>query len=648
MKKVLVGDLETDGLKDTISKIHCMWTATADDDETFTGFRPEDLDEMQAHLENAEALVFHNGIDYDYPVLKMFYPSIKFPQLIDTLVLSRLVYPNIFDLDRKLTKQYLVSRGARGLPPKLQGSHGLKAWGYRLGLHKGDYGQQEDAWSVFNEEMYVYCRLDVEVTVKLYALLKRKVNELGIGGLPFTLEHESQTYMTKLNENGFKFNVEKAQSLFQVLSQQRFELTEELVEKYGSWYANNGTTTPKKTLRYKEIGRPDLTAGAMYCKIKLVQFNPSSRDHIAKKLIEHGWTPREFTKTGKPKINDEILEDCHIPEAQLLCKYLTLQKRISQLAEGDNAWLTKCNTKGFIHHSVNPNGAVTTRATHSRPNLAQVPASGKLWGAECRELFIVPEGWVLFGSDASGLELRALAHFLEKFDGGNYIKVVLDGDVHTANQLAAGLAQRSEAKKFIYSFLYGAGDEYIGALIGYTDKEFQQWKREGKGKDISAQLKNRGVQPTTKMVCHIIKGRIVKRKFLKGLPALKNLIDECKLLAKEQGYIIGLDGRRIFTRSQRASLNTLLQAAGAMICKLWVNNLMKLAEKHGFKHGFDGDYALCAWVHDEVQIACRTQEIAEKFKELSAIAMTMTEKTFKFKCRLDVGCDTGQSWNETH
>jgi DNA polymerase-1 len=439
---ILVADLESNGLKNTITKIHCMHTIEATT-EVGRSFNPNNLHEMTPYLNKADALVFHNGIDYDVPVIRMFYPDLREDiKIIDTLVLSRLVYPDLFDFDKRLVRE-------GRLPAYLTGSHGLKAWGYRLGEHKGEYGDRENAWEHYDDEMLEYCVQDVVVTLKLYKVLIRKIAEFGYGEPLIRLEHDIQYWMTQLNEQGFKFDVEKAQALHIDLLSQVGELRFALIEKYGSWYVSNGITVPKRSVRYKDRLKGDIVLGAPYTKIKLIEFNPSSRDHIAKKLMEHGFHPTEFTDSGKPKIDDEILEDCDIPEADLIKRYLVVQKRLSQLAEGKQAWLTAVTDKGFIHPTINPLGAITTRATHSKPNIGQVPAVGKPYGAECRELFTVPDGWVLFGSDASGLELRCLAHYMSKYDLGKYIKEVLDGDVHTTNQLAAGLPDRGAAKRFI-------------------------------------------------------------------------------------------------------------------------------------------------------------------------------------------------------
>ena len=208
----------------------------------------------------------------------------------------------------------------------------------------------------------------------------------------------------------------------------------------------------------------------------------------------------------------------------MLSEYLLLNKRIGQLATGKQAWL-KMEKKGRLHGRVNHMGAVTSRCTHANPNMAQVPSVGAAFGVECRSLFHSPQGYSLLGADASGLELRCLAHYMAAYDGGSYASVVLEGDVHTTNQEAAGLPTRNNAKTFIYGFLYGAGDEKIGKIIGKGSTE----------------------------------GRRIKNKFLKKLPALKNLKDAVSLAAKERGWIKGLDGRIIPIRHSHAALNTLLQ-----------------------------------------------------------------------------------------
>jgi hypothetical protein len=259
------------------------------------------------------------------------------------------------------------------------------------------------------------------------------------------LEHEIQWLMAKQVRNGFPFNEGKAAVLYSTLSQRRADLERELKDFFGSWEVKLTDFIPKRDNKARGY-----KAGVPVPRSKIVEFNPSSRDHIADRLQNlYGWKPEKFTDGGKPMVDEVVLSGLAYPPCKLLTEYLLVAKRIAQLAEGAQAWL-KLVKKGRIHGSINPNGAVTGRATHAYPNIAQVPSSSSPYGHECRELFEIPEGWsALVGADASGLELRCLAHFMAKWDGGAYGDVLLNGDIHTENQKAAGLPTRNNAKTFI-------------------------------------------------------------------------------------------------------------------------------------------------------------------------------------------------------
>jgi DNA polymerase I-like protein with 3'-5' exonuclease and polymerase domains len=288
-----------------------------------------------------------------------------------------------------------------------------------------------------------------------------------------------------------------------------------------------------------------------------------------------------------------------------------LQKRIGQLSEGNNGWL-KLVKNGKLHGRVNPNGAVTGRATHQNPNLGQVPSLSSEYGKECRELFTVPKGWKLMGADASGLELRCLAHYMHRYDDGEYVDVVLNGDIHTVNQIAAGLPSRADSKRFIYSYLYGGGDQLVGEIVGGGATE----------------------------------GKKIKKEFLDKTPALKSL-REAVVTAASAGYIVALDGRRIAIRSPHAALNSLLQSAGALICKQWLVEFQTAMYMKGYTHGWKGDYCLCAWVHDEIQVAVR-EDLAEKVGNIAVQTIRKVTEVFNLKCPLDGEFNIGNSWAETH
>lgn len=629
--KHIITDIETNGLLDTVTKFWCAWIYDSSTQE-YKGYKDLDeyIDALNVYGTSGYNLVFHNGIKYDVPCLKrlsgkdfVFDPR---DCVIDTLVFARLVWSNIKDLDIGLI------RSGR-LPKDLFGSHSLKAYGYRMRELKGTYGEQEEAWDSFSEEMYQYNYQDVVVTKMLFDKLLGK-------GYPWEavqLEHDIAWVMAKQERNGFVFNRDKAVALYSELAGRRDELTKELQE-----------SVPPLLTGYKVYKRDNakkgIKAGVQYPVYET--FNPNSRQQIAKVLIEQGWEPQEVTDTGLPKVDEETLKTAKdIPMTSKILELLLLNKRIGQLAEGSNAWLKLMKEDPNdhlwrIHGSVNPNGAVTGRATHSYPNVAQVPSATSPFGMECRELFSVPDGWYEAGIDASGLELRCLGHFLYPYDDGAYVNEILSGDIHTHNQKMAGLATRSNAKTFIYGFLYGAGNEKIGEIVGGSAAE----------------------------------GKALKEKFLKSLPALKGLIStiSSSLVSSSEWIggthkvkwrkryhpdspqleithcVLGLDKRVIYVRSEHSALNTLLQSAGALICKKWVCLVEENMRKAGYRHGWDGDFAMMAWIHDETQIACRTKEIAEDCCRIAQESMRQTQAFFNFKCQLDTEGKIGRNWADCH
>ncbi len=595
----IIFDLETNGLLDNVTTIHCIAikNTTTGSALIFDGATSSRRIEFGLkHLEDADLIVGHNIIKYDLPVIQKLYPWFKVDKskVFDTIVATRLIWSNIKDHDARLMQE-------GRLPTKLYGSHSLEAWGHRLGNYKGDF---KGPWDTLTQEMLDYCVQDVEVTNTLY----EKILSKNYADTALKLEHEIAWLMAKQERNGFCFDTQKAAVLYAKLVQRRGELERELKDYFGSWVIQLPDFIPardNKTLGYKK--------GVPVKRTKTIEFNPSSRDHISDRLINlYGWKPVDFTEGGKPMVDEDVLSKLDYPPCKLLTEYLLIQKRAGQLSEGQQAWM-KSEKKGKIHGSVNPNGAVTGRATHAYPNIAQVPSGGAAYGPDCRELFTVPNGWYLVGADASGLELRCLAHFMAKYDGGKYGEVLLTGDIHTANQEAAGLDTRSQAKTFIYAFLYGAGDAKIGTIVGG---------------DATA-------------------GKRLKVKFLRSLPALGRLVDAVKDAAS-RGFLIGLDGRQLHVRSSHAALNTLLQSAGALICKQWLVILEQDLQAEGLKHGWDGDYAFCAWVHDEVQIACRTETIANRVAEMAKVAVAKAGEHFSFRCPLAGDAKIGTNWSQTH
>ena len=463
----VIADIETDGLLDATTKCHCIGTRIAESGKAVLyadqpGYEP--IAEGLALLESADTLVFHNGVSFDLPALKKLYPGFAPRGAVrDTLIMSRLIYPDMKERDFARNR----SASERKIPKELIGRHSLKAWGYRLSELKGEFGETTD-WQFFSKQLADYCLQDTQVTLCLWNRFK----QMNYSEKAIALEHQFQQIIFQQEQNGFPFNYEAAEKLCAELCAEREELRQKLQDLWppvdkGEWF------TPKvnnKTRGYVK--------GVPVWKPNIVPFNPASRDDIAARLKEtYNWTPTELTDTGKPKIDEEVLSSLPYPEAKQLSRFFLIQKRIGQIGEGKQAWL-KCavkerNNDGTeiykIHGRVTTNGAVTGRCTHHDPNIAQVPAVGVPWGHECRALFYAPPGWRLLGCDASGLELRCLAHYMAKYDGGAYAQIILHGDIHWANAQALGLVpkdmerdQSNEvteyfrnkvAKRFIYAFL---------------------------------------------------------------------------------------------------------------------------------------------------------------------------------------------------
>jgi len=592
-------DLETNGLLDDVTKIHCMVILDTETLQplTYVGDKViEGLKHLELLANNGQLLVGHNLIKYDCAVINKLYPNINInpDAIVDTLVMSRLIYAHIAVGDAEL-----LAKGK--LAGKLFGSHSLEAWGYRLGNHKGDY---KGGWETYSQAMLDYNVQDCFVTAALYEkMLKENYSAKAI-----KLEHQVAWLMAKQERNGFVFDSIAAGKLWTQLVARKSDLSAQCEALFPPWEVRQADFIPKIANKSKGY-----TAGVPVQRFKTVVFNPSSRDHIANRLTAlYDWKPEVLTEGGKPKVDEVVLAGLTYEPCKLLSEFLMVQKRLSQLAEGDNAWLNLVKD-GKLHGSINTNGAVTGRATHSRPNVSQVPSSNSPYGHECRSLFTVPKGWLLVGADAAGLELRCLAHYMARYDGGAYGRALLDGDIHTTNQVAAGLESRPQAKTFIYAFLYGAGDAKIGSVIsGSADA-----------------------------------GKKLKAKFLRNLPALGRLVEDVRETAR-RGYLIGLDGRHIFVRSAHAALNTLLQGAGAVVCKQWLVMLEDRLQVRGLKHGWDGDYAFCAWSHDEVQIACRSPEVASMVAHLATQCVTYAGEHFNFRCPTAGESKIGTTWNDTH
>ena len=549
MKIIL--DIETNTNHDNI------WMCVTRELETDKVIVWKEATGLQKYLENCDLIIMHNGISFDAQVLKTVWKvTMKLSQVCDTLVLSRL------------------------LNPSREGGHSLEAWGERLGFPKGNFSDWEGGAT---QQMEEYCIQDTLVTKKLFMHLMDEVKFEGFSERSITLEHNVQAIITQQEKNGFKFNLSEA-----------LHLLAELKAKLDAIQVEMQRIFPPRVEsgRISKLGKP--------LKDIVTPFNPGSRKQIGERLIEKGWKPQVFTEGGQAKVDETTLEGIDIPEAKAIAEFLMLQKRIAQI----ESWVDALGDDDRVHGRVITNGAVTGRMTHHSPNMAQVPNSGSPYGEECRNLWTVEKGNSLVGIDASGLELRMLAHYM---NDNAYTTEVVSGDIHTANQKAAGLETRNQAKTFIYAFLYGAGAAKIGSVVGGSAKEGQ---------------------------------RLID-SFLQNTPKLKALREKVARIFAKEAKLPGLDGRKLLVRSEHSALNTLLQGAGAIVMKEALVILTKRLTKEKIWFKF------VANVHDEIQTECRIED-AEKIGRYGVEAIEQAGKSFNMNCPLTGEYKIGTTWKHTH
>ena len=582
-------DLESNGLLDTIHTIWCIVCREIDTGEVLE-YGPSEIKQALDLLSEADEIIGHNILDYDIPAIQIVYPGWTYKgKATDTLVLSRLIYGDLFndDAERNYDPEKFQKR--------LWGSHSLKAWGMRLGDFKDDYN---GGWEAYSDVMLSYCVQDTKVTDTLYKkLMKTEPSQQSID-----LEHSMAVICKEIGSNGWTFDKSKATALYALLAQKRHEIEDSLKDLFEPWTVEEDFYPKRdnKTLNYK--------AGELFVKSKTVYFNPGSRQHIEKCLKDkYKWKPKEYSPSGQAVINDSVLSKLHYPEAKRLAEFFLIQKRIGMLAEGNGAWLKKVSPDGKLRHRLNSNGCVSSRSTATSPNLQQVPSSNSLYGKECRELFGVPEGWWLCGSDLSGIEVRLLASYLHPYDGGEYAKVILEGDVHQYNADKIGLS-RVQSKTWLYATLYGGGDRLIGAIAGGGAK----------------------------------KGKELKDNFDKAVPAFATLKKNLRT-AFGRGYIKALDGRKLKVRSEHRCLSQLLQSAGAIVAKQWV-----MMTHNQIKQKYGADVVIVGFIHDEIQIACKTKEIAENVGNIAGRMAEETGVILGVKVRINSDYTVGRNWSETH
>lgn len=410
------------------------------------------------------------------------------------------------------------------------------------------------------------------------------------------LEHQIAELMSQQKTTGWPFDVRRAQELENTLLT-RLEKLRSQAESICTYVPGN-LFTPRR-----DNQKQGYVAGAEMQRLK--DFNPSSREHIAWwfKTFQ-GWTPTKLTPTGKPVIDETVLKEIGTEEALVFLEILVIQKKLGMLSQGTNAWL-KLVKDGRLHHSCFI-GAVTHRMAHSHPNLAQVSSD-----KDCRELFITQPNWKLVDSDLSGIELRLFAHYLHRYDGGRYAKILLEQDIHQVNADKIGISRR-QVKTITYCFLYGGGNQKLG--LSYDNM-------------LSPEAAKK-------------KGAEIRRAYLDAVEGLEDLVNATRRVA-EGGSIRAIDKRQIIVDKEHKALNCLLQGSAAVIAKRWL-----LITDHNLRMS-NFEHERYAFVHDEQVLGAPTKQ-AKDIAEVCKLSALQAGEYYNIRLPIEADAQVGDNWAEVH
>lgn len=529
-------------------------------------------------LREADELIGHNIIQFDLPALRKVFGYLPKGQLIrDTLVTSRVLYP-----DRP-------------------GGHSLGAWGERL----GEYKQSFNRFERYSPEMLAYCRQDVAVNARIHERFIREAGDYG-WEKALRLEHRIAEIIGKQEQKGFCFDQEKAEGYVNEWTDRINDIDSELRPSNRSF--NIGTVSrPFKIsgdpsqICEKVCASVDLSPSDISGPFSGVGYRPldlNSKQQQKEFLLESGWKPESFTPTGQPKLDDSILKVEKI--GPLIHERNVLSHRLGQV----QGLIDCAKHDGRVHGGANPCGTPTGRMRHSR--IVNIPRVTSPYGKELRSLFKASENWILGGYDAASLELRILAHYI-----GNpeYTQSVTSTDkrrdAHTLAAQAAGTDNRDTGKTINYALIYGAGDYKLGQIVGA-------------GKE---------------------KGKEIRKTLYKNIPGLEQLIKQVER-ASRKGFLIGLDGRKIFLRDKKSALNALIQSGGAVFMKTVTEVMDDLWLFEGFGHKVVD-------MHDEAQWEL-DKDFKEIFEQCVNSSFEIATEELQLRCPQQAEVKFGKDWSETH
>jgi DNA polymerase-1 len=626
--KIFFGDLEANGLLDTVTDVWCGVFKNKDTHEVFK-FKPDQIKDMLLFMDGIDVLIMHNGIGYDWPLLKKLYGYEFKGKKVDTLIMSRLLNP-----------KRIVPFNC---PDKKIGPHSIAAWGYRVGRGKPDHND----WSQFSDEMLHRCVEDVEILHLVYdALLVEAKN--GKWKNAFLLCFELFECLQQQEEYGWLVDREHMEKCVRQLTKwiERIDrvvvpklpliLEIEEVKKNGEYayikkpFLKSGEYSESVSNWYARTGHDSVHFPVVgpFSRIDFRRTDLNSNDETKDFLLSLGWEPLEWNTDDNgnrtsPKLSkDDPFDGIENKLGKLVAKRVQCRQRRGII----QGLMGLIRPDGRIGSVVN-NLAVTGRATHR--NIVNIPKASSFYGKQMRQMFTCKPGFVLVGTDSAGNQLRQLA---ARMGNPEYIYAMVSGkkedgtDPHSLTQRAGELESRDIAKNVIYCLLFGGGDPKLAK----TAK-----KPVGSGKSL-------------------------RDKLYKGLDGLGELMErlqsEWKGSAKKRynpkynrmeyydGKITGLDGRPITVSSEHQLLVYLLQSDEAIhMAKAYVKANADLR----LKYRYGEDYGFVCWYHDEFTVECR-EDIKEDVKKISEDAIKWAGEFFKIKCPHEGQGAFGKNWYEIH
>lgn len=449
------------------------------------------------------------------------------------------------------------------------------------------------------------------------------------------LEYKVADICARQERGGFNFHKERALQYLEFLDKERESLYQNIrprlsleIEDKGPVnkpFKKDGTLSKMSEDWMNLVGKTGDLIGGPFTRINWIEPDLGSRQKLMKQLSRHGWKPLEFTEKGSPSLTEESMESLTGDIGKDISRWYILSHRRSQL----QSWVDHVRPDGKITAGIIPMATNTGRAKHimvvnipkpnhdKEGNVLWYPVGKVVFGSEMRHVFIPDEGEVLVGADASGLELRMLAN---RMNDPTFTKTLLEGDIHTEmwEMTKEFVDSRSTQKNITYCLIYGGSDKKIGETAGVVGDR----KQTQVGKEIRSRL-------------------------MGGLPALDRLIKQVQK-ASERGYLIGLDGRKIWMRRgedkkvlKHKALNTLLQCDGSLVMKTSLCYFDDFIKKRKIRT------RQCAFIHDEVQLTTHVDDVSlagDTFVE----SIQLSGKFFKMTCPLDGEWKSGESYAYTH